>query len=96
MKKEPIKEESVGADGEDMDVHSVCSSAAVSLQSTTPLKDLSLEELKAEQLSLQRQYAAVADLVDPRSVRLQQFLASELKTVRHEITLRKPVAEQIT
>eukprot|EP00973_Karenia_brevis_P092722 12413825-Karenia_brevis.AAC.1 len=58
------------------------------------LADMSLEDLRAELKSLSRQMQAVADLEDPRSIKLKAFLQSEMNQVKHSITKLKPPSER--
>eukprot|EP00973_Karenia_brevis_P013980 1897580-Karenia_brevis.AAC.1 len=57
---------------------------------------MSMDELRAELLSLTRQMSSIKDLQDPRTVKLRAFLTAEITTIRHAITKLKPVDEQIS
>eukprot|EP00973_Karenia_brevis_P033133 4571677-Karenia_brevis.AAC.1 len=60
------------------------------------MKDKSIDQLKEEQLSVQRQLLALKGLEDKRSVKAKAHLQSAAKEIQHQITLRKPVDERVT
>eukprot|EP00973_Karenia_brevis_P037001 5100568-Karenia_brevis.AAC.1 len=59
------------------------------------LQDKTVEQLRQEQVSVQRQLAALKDLEDARSVKAKSSLQKVAKDIRHQITLRKPVDERV-
>eukprot|EP00973_Karenia_brevis_P060136 8368570-Karenia_brevis.AAC.1 len=54
------------------------------------LEALSIDDLKSRQVGVDRQLAALKDLLDARSVASTKALVEEATLIRHSLTLRKP------
>eukprot|EP00973_Karenia_brevis_P077753 10803997-Karenia_brevis.AAC.1 len=78
------------------DVMSVATHVSSLADGEEEMKDKSIDQLKEEQLSVQRQLLALKGLEDKRSVKAKAHLQSAAKEIRHQITLQKPVDERVT
>eukprot|EP00973_Karenia_brevis_P065818 9147203-Karenia_brevis.AAC.1 len=59
------------------------------------LDALSIDDLKSRQVGVDRQLAALKDLLDSRSVASTKALVEEATLIRHSLTLRKPPQQRV-